>query len=121
MFFDYERTIAKAAKAPTIDADLSDWKAPFIRVDQSPYIQGRYSDYRGAEDGAFEFATAWDADFLYIAMRSTDDAIRLDPEKGPWNQDGFLVELDGRCQSRLGAWVVEVAVQAVSGSRMRSR
>ncbi|MBU8901754.1 MAG: hypothetical protein KOO69_03355, partial [Victivallales bacterium] len=101
--------IKKASGKIKIDGDLSDWKnIPFIKIKNrtsqinklsiggnKEYIKGKIG-YSG--DFEAEFKTAWDKDFLYLAVRVHDDKfVHEKYEKNPsqrWHNDSLQIYID---------------------------
>jgi len=89
-----------AVKKPvTVDGDLSEWpKLPFV-VD-APRKNTEAEGWTGPSDLSYRFGCAHDDKFLYIAIQTTDDIIKSDPDKDPWFQDGVEVRIDARPKSQ---------------------
>ncbi len=92
--------IIMRSKAATIDGDLSDWPALPHVVNSDAYHMGRADAWKGPGDLTVRYAVAHDQDYLYIAVRTTDDTVLLRPGKNPWDQDGLRVDIDVRADPR---------------------
>lgn len=62
----------------TIDGKLDEWKS-------LPYHSGKVADC------AFQFATAYDEKYVYVAVKVDDNDVCSDPTKFPWEQDGLEI------------------------------
>jgi hypothetical protein len=78
----------------TIDGKLDEW--PQLPHAFAPTEATRPPQWSGEADSSYRFAVAHDANYLYIAIKTTDDKSILHPLKAPWSQDGIEVRLDGR-------------------------
>jgi hypothetical protein len=78
-----------------VDGDLAEWPALTYKVD-APLNRADAPAWTGPADLAYRFAVAHDAQFLYIAIQTTDDVLKSDPVKDPWFQDGVEVRIDAR-------------------------
>ena len=92
------------AESPVVDGDLADWAdAAFVAV--TPETGVFDAESGTAEDGAdfsFAFAVVHDGEYLYVAVRITDDVLVLDTNQDPddvraraWMDDAVEIFLDG--------------------------
>ena len=90
--------------APVVDGDLSDWEGhSFIEVTpQNGVFDGEGALTERAEDFSFEFSVANDDEYLYVAVRITDDVLVLDTNPDPeelhtraWMDDCVEIFIDG--------------------------
>lgn len=91
-------------KAVTVDGNLQEWG-------KFPYADSISTMSDETFDGAFRFATAHDAQYLYVAVAVTDSAVITMPDKYPWEQDGIEIRVNAepdqaRAQWR-GSWGVD--------------
>jgi photosystem II stability/assembly factor-like uncharacterized protein len=85
----------KAAKPPTIDADLNEWggvPAYYLNADRASQVL--YAT-PAPLDASASLQVAWDADTLYFAVRAYDDAVKIDSGAKPWLDDVVEIALDG--------------------------
>ena len=85
----------KAAKPPTIDADLNEWDgipAYYLNADRASHVL--YAT-PAPLDASASLQVAWDADTLYFAVRAYDDAVKIDSGAKPWLDDVIEIALDG--------------------------
>jgi hypothetical protein len=85
-----------ATKTPlTIDGDLADWpQLPYV-VDK-PLNEGDVAAWSGPADLSYRFGCAYDDQFLYVAIQTTDPYPKSVPDKDPWLQEGVEVRIDAR-------------------------
>lgn len=94
LFLDWKHTISKASNKISIDGEFSDWKnVQWIDVRNPQYIKEDW-DWKGAEDGRFEFATSHDSEELYLAIKFFDEKIIIDKEELLSRQDKFFIHID---------------------------
>jgi hypothetical protein len=68
-----------------VDGKLDEWtRFPFSAKAKDP------------KDCSYEFAVEHDVNFVYIAVKTTDDRAVLNSKKEPWSQDGVEVRFDAR-------------------------
>jgi len=78
--------------APAIDGDLSDWGAFPYKADQVVFGS---SSWTGASDDSAVFAAGWDAAYLYLAVRVTDDKyVQVASGDNIWKGDEVEIQLD---------------------------
>lgn len=96
IFPEKREYIRRAARAITVDGNLSDWNnLPF--EDHPDYIESDPFSHTGKkEDGSFRFGVAYDDQYLYVAARVTDDEVLVSRNNRPSNQDAFHLYIDGR-------------------------
>ena len=82
-----------------IDGNLIDWDETFHEVIDPKQILGDASSWNGKEDGFYSFATAYDDEFVYIAVDVFDDHVISEKDLKPWEQDGIEIRLDARDRS----------------------
>jgi hypothetical protein len=80
----------------TVDGDLAEWGELPIACARPREVSGKKAQWTGAGDCSFRIATAYDRQFVYIAVRTVDDVVALDPARKPWDQDAVQVLLDVR-------------------------
>ncbi len=111
-FADGVRPCAAAAGPIAVDGKLDDWGggggadrpagsgagggANWIECRRPGFVQGDEAGWRGPDDCRFRFATAYDAERLYVAFESFDDQYVGSEKAKPWEQDGVYVHLDVR-------------------------
>jgi Carbohydrate family 9 binding domain-like len=87
---------------PVIDGDLADWPAARFTQTVTHASAGTYQ--AGAWTGSFstddadcsaEFALAWDASFLYVAVRAFDQTRASPPTPNDWEVDSLELYVDG--------------------------
>jgi hypothetical protein len=93
-----------ATSPPTLDGDLADWEqADFISVTPtSGVFDTESATTDDPDDFSFSFAVRNDEQYLYVAVRVTDDIIVLDTNPDPtekdaraWMDDAIEVFIDG--------------------------
>ncbi|MEK0313245.1 S-layer homology domain-containing protein [Cohnella sp. 56] len=81
----------------TVDGDITDgeWgNAQATVIDQASQVVG-ISDWGGAEDLSAEFRTMWDDDYLYLAIKATDNVHHQPYTDGStWQADGIQLAID---------------------------
>jgi hypothetical protein len=78
--------------APGINGDLGEWTSFPYKADQIVYGASRWT---GASDNSGDFAAAWDASYLYLAVRVTDDKyVQAATGDDIWMGDEVEVQLD---------------------------
>ncbi len=91
-------------EAPVMDGDLSDWdQSTFIHVTpQTGTFDAESDSTDDPNDLSFAFGVANDGQYLYVAVRITDDLLVLDTNRDPsdkealaWMDDAVEVFLDG--------------------------
>lgn len=85
----------RAARAVKVDGDLADWPALPYQIGTRDHVTYP-ENWSGPEDGSFAFATAYDDQFVYVAVKTTDDLLMVDRSDVPWAQDSLAVSLDAR-------------------------
>jgi hypothetical protein len=50
------------------------------------------------QDCSYKFAVEHDENYVYVAVKTTDDHAILNPKKEPWSQDGIEVRFDARLE-----------------------
>lgn len=82
----------RVESAPSIDGDLGEWTAFPYKADQIVFGASRWT---GASDNSGVFAVAWDASYLYLAVRVTDDRyVQTATGDDIWLGDEVEVQLD---------------------------
>jgi len=93
----------------SVDGKLKEWRRLDINCNKPEQVEGIAGAFQGTRDGRFQFATAYDDDFVYIAISTFDDKkISIDGAE-PRDQDALIVNLDvrempKRSQGRQGDW-----------------
>ncbi|WP_179281020.1 sugar-binding protein [Paenibacillus sp. XY044] len=91
------RTAVRDQSPMTIDGNMTDeeWgNAPVGVIDTAAQVDG-ITDWRGPSDLSAEFRTKWDADYLYLAFRVTDDVHHQPYTDGStWQADGIQIGID---------------------------
>jgi len=82
-------------KQVNVDGDLSEWPELPIVVD-APLKSAPATAWAGPSDLSYRFACAHDDRFLYIAIQTTDNILKSQPDKDPWFQDSVEVRIDAR-------------------------
>lgn len=93
----------------TVDGNLDEWaELPY----RNAVPAAGAAPAPGPEDASFEFAAAHDDEYVYFAVRATDDALVVDPGQDYFHQDGFQVWFDARPESEkvLGIRAAAVAM-----------
>jgi hypothetical protein len=96
LLFDWNHRLTKGRLPIQIDGDLDDWHdIHFTRV-RNPMFMHEDWDWRGPDDGNFEFAVTMDDSLLYVAIKAWDD-VMIQSEKTGFkpHQDQFYIQLDG--------------------------
>ncbi len=84
----------------TVDGDLGDWSDAWIQVNKPRHIMNidkkkALPDYQCT----YAFQTAYDKNYLYVAVKVHDDTMRFLPQKNVWDQDGVEIRIDARAPS----------------------
>ena len=90
--------IAAAASAPSVDGNLADWgDLPYV-VNQPVDIYTTAQAWKGPHDGSFRFGVSHDDQFLYVAVKCTDN----DPCFDGWKywEDFAILLVDGRASEK---------------------
>lgn len=94
LFLDWNHTLNKSENTVIVDGDLVDWqKAAWIDVQNPQYLREGW-DWKGSDDGRFEFATTFDEEKLYLAVQYFDQITISDPQELSSLQDKFYIHLD---------------------------
>lgn len=97
VLIDAPYSLPVATQAPAIDGELGDWtELPFV-VDQPGDIFHNVPAWKGLHDGAFRFGVARDDEYIYVAVRATDNELCFDGWK--YWEDFVLVSVDARAAS----------------------
>ncbi|MFO7957774.1 MAG: sugar-binding protein [Candidatus Brocadiia bacterium] len=88
---------ARAARPVVVDGRLDEWEQlPHGEVpEQILPDPALWTE----QDCSFRFQTAYDDDYVYVAVDVTDDTLLLDPSRDAWHQDMLGVILDARPDS----------------------
>lgn len=80
-----------------IDGKLDEWKELPYAPGPSARLQGDTSTWQGPDDASFRFATAYDDEYVYVAIDSIDEKVMPpgEPDR-TWNQDSVEIRLDAR-------------------------
>lgn len=96
---DWRHAIEEASRPIQVDGRLDDWpEGRLLDCDQPQYVKEDWA-WGGLKDGWFRFGTAWDADYLYVAVESIDDRLLFQEGEQADRQDQFTVTLDARAAS----------------------
>jgi len=79
-----------------IDGQLDEWPDLPIVCREPAQIRIDPQAWQGPDDCSFRFASAYDDEYLYVAIETTDETYVVHPEQEPWQQDGIEVRLDAR-------------------------
>ncbi len=91
---DWSHTLQKASNTITIDGNLDDWtESEMIKVDQPQYSNEDW-DWKGKDDGRFEFDVNYDDKNVNIAVHFFDQKTIAKPDVLEERQDKFFVHLD---------------------------
>ncbi|HIJ72506.1 MAG TPA: hypothetical protein HPP83_00245 [Candidatus Hydrogenedentes bacterium] len=94
----------RASGPIVVDGEFDDWdELPFEMVEPMQ-IRIAPEEWDGPEDLSFRFGVAYDDDYLYIAIETTDDVVTRVPDASPWGQDGLEVRLDARPEAERKGW-----------------
>ena len=92
-FKPFLKNVIKESKVK-IDGNLKDWKAATWH--DANAIEGTPFDFDGPEDCKLSFATSYDKDNFYVAVKLTDNDFLLSEEGSYWGQDAVILGLDAR-------------------------
>jgi Calcineurin-like phosphoesterase/Carbohydrate family 9 binding domain-like len=92
--FDAPFTVPFRAEPPAIDGKLDDWASLPFNVEQPAHVYVNAPAWKGPQDCRFQFATGYDAENLYIAVRVFDDEPCFDGWK--YWEDFVMIWLDAR-------------------------
>jgi len=94
LFLDWKHTIIKSEAFISIDGNITDWEnMEWIDVRNPQFFREGW-DWQGAEDGRFEFATTYDDENMYLAVKFFDQLTISDPKQLSSRQDKFYIHLD---------------------------
>jgi len=86
--------IVKTAPAPVVDGSVAEWGTlPFV-VNQPVDIYTTPSAWKGPQDGSYRFGVVHDDEFLYVAVKTTDDEPQFDGWK--YWEDFAILLVDAR-------------------------
>ncbi len=85
---------ARRTAPVSIDGKLDEWADLPVACEKPAQIRIDPKSWTGPADGSFRFATAYDDQFLYLAVDVTDDQFCRKDDPYPWNQDGIEVRLN---------------------------
>ncbi len=86
-----------AAGPKKIDAKLDDWKDLRFKVTKPLMIKHLGGKpLSGVKDCYYEFDVLCDKDYIYVAVKVTDDEVISKKGIDPWNQDGIEFRIDAR-------------------------
>jgi len=81
---------ARAPKPVVVDGKLDEWgELPYACL--SPAAKTRPGLWKGPADGSFRFAISYDDQYVYAAVRVTDDSMVSEKGVNPWDQDGVNI------------------------------
>lgn len=83
-------------KPVVVDGKLDEWGKLEFDVNEPAQIRWNAETWTGPEDCSFRFSAAHDDEYLYVAMRVTDDHVSIDPSRQVWGQDGVCVNFYAR-------------------------
>jgi hypothetical protein len=86
----------RRGKPVVVDGKLDDWPALPFDVVKAEQLRWYPEAWTGPKDCSFRFAVAYDDEYLYVAIRTTDDELVLDPAKEVWRQDALSVTINAR-------------------------
>lgn len=96
---DQRFLVSQPNKAIKVDGDLSEWgDLPFMVEDKGQVYQG-INEWKGSEDGSFRFNVGKDDGALYLAIRTQDDILLHNPDRGLEDKDSIEVWLDARSEA----------------------
>tara|TARA_R110002049_G_scaffold28378_1_gene97565 strand:- start:123 stop:1745 length:1623 start_codon:yes stop_codon:yes gene_type:complete len=91
---DWNHTLQKASNKITIDGNLDDWtESKMIKVNQPQYFNEDW-DWKGKDDGRFEFGVNYDDKNVNIAVHFFDQKTIAKQDVLEERQDKFFVHLD---------------------------
>ncbi|MCC6486355.1 MAG: metallophosphoesterase [Candidatus Hydrogenedentes bacterium] len=94
ILLDSPSVIPTVQTAPAIDGNVDDWTdLPFV-VSQPGEVWHNVPAWKGPQDGSFRFGVARDEEFLYVAVKATDNEPYFDGWK--YWEDFTMVTVDGR-------------------------
>jgi hypothetical protein len=93
-----------AARKIAIDGKLDDWAGASFHVAKPAQILRNPMKYAGSADGRFRFATAYDKDWVYVAVDVEDDKLVLPLDRPVWEQDGLEIRLCALPASKMGSY-----------------
>lgn len=81
----------------TVDGNLSDWGDQELSKEEKPgQIQRKADFWTGPSDASFAWKAALDDEFLYVAVKVTDEEVLSMKGTFPWKQDGVELWVDPR-------------------------
>lgn len=78
-----------------VDGDLSDWSALPEELTAPRQVFGR-ANWTGPDDASLRFGAVWDDEYLYLAVKVTDDRVVRRGNVRVWEQDAVALFLDAR-------------------------
>jgi len=85
----------RAARPVTVDGKLDEWDELPHGADPEQIDPDREL-WTDAGDCSFRFQTAYDDDYVYVAVDVTDDVLLTDAQRDAWHQDMLGIYLDAR-------------------------
>ncbi|MEQ9309200.1 MAG: metallophosphoesterase [Balneolaceae bacterium] len=99
LFLDWNHSLIVSETPILIDGNLIDWEqAEWINVLNPQYFREGW-DWKGSEDGRFEFATTFDDENIYLAVKFFDQITISDSLKLSSRQDKFYIHLDSNSKT----------------------
>ena len=90
---DRVRPLKRAARPVVVDGDTAEWgELPHHATTAEPPDAA----WKGPGDASFRWGAAYDDEYLYLAIRTRDDHVVLNPKAFPWDQDGVEFRIDAR-------------------------
>ena len=84
-------------RAPVVvDGRLDEWPDLPVVCRKPAELRLDREAWTGLDDCSFRFAVAYDDEYLYLAIETTDDTCVVQPDMEPWQQDAIEVRLDAR-------------------------
>lgn len=99
LFLDWNHPLIVSETPILIDGSLTDWEhVEWIDVRNPQYFSEGW-DWKGSEDGRFEFATTFDDENIYLAVKFFDQITISDSLKLSSRQDKFYIHLDSNSKT----------------------
>jgi hypothetical protein len=88
-------TAAYMTSPPTLDGDLGDWSG-MTAYDANQTVPSGGENWTGSGDLSATYYIGWDANYLYLAVRRTDDTfVQLSYGRYMYKGDDIEVQIDG--------------------------
>lgn len=93
LYFGGGLACPKRDEAVVVDGQLDEWSDLPIEITEPALVYPQSNDRTGPEDSSLRFATAHDDEYVYLAIKATDDKLVFGEDVQPWQQDAIEIRL----------------------------